>query len=73
MTENLLISAAMVFVGLIVGIGMVLVRPTPGEPEELQKIWPLARFYRYKSARLTFALLGFAFALIGALQMAGWF
>ena len=73
MTENILISAAMIVVGLIVGVGMILVRPAPGEPEKLQKIWPLARYYRYKSARFAFAFLGFSFALIGAGQMAGWF
>ena len=61
----------MVVVGLIVGVGMIFVRPVPGEAEELQKIWPLARFYKHKSARIAFAIIGILFAFVGARQMMG--
>jgi hypothetical protein len=63
---------AVIVVGLVAGLGMLLVKPAPGEPEKLDRLFPLARFYRYAAVRTSFALGFFAFALFGFASMFGW-
>jgi hypothetical protein len=50
--------------GLVLGFGMIFVRPAPGEPERAAKIVPWAIMYRYKLFRYFVALFGFAFAFL---------
>ena len=63
---------AVIVIGLVAGLGMLLVKPSPGEPEKLDRFFPLARFYRYAAVRTFFALGFFAFALLGLASMLGW-
>jgi hypothetical protein len=66
--------AALVFVvlGVVAGVGFLLVRPAPGEPERVARVFPLARLYRYAVVRVVVALLCFALALFGAASAMGW-
>jgi hypothetical protein len=63
---------AFTVIGIIVGIGMLLVRPAPQEPEKLDRLFPLARFLAYAPVRIAFACAGFAFALVGLAFAFGW-
>jgi hypothetical protein len=64
---------AVAVIGIISGLGMLFVRPSPGEPERLDRLFPLARFYRYGPVRVAFALVCFGFALAGLGLGFGWF
>ena len=68
-----IVYLAVIVIGAVAGFGMLFVRPSPGEPERLDRVFPLARFYRYGPVRVTFALLCFGFALFALGSMLGWF
>jgi len=63
---------AFVVIGSIAGLGMLFVRPSPGEPEQLDRLFPATRFLAYRSVRVIFALMFFAMALAGVAFMFGW-
>ena len=63
---------AFVVVGSIAGLGMLFVRPSPDEPELLDRLFPLTRFLAYRLVRVVFACMFFAVALAGIAFMFGW-
>jgi hypothetical protein len=67
-----MLSIGFLVLGLVLGFGMIFVRPAPGEPERAAKIVPWAIMYRYKLFRYFVALFGFAFAFFGLAGLVGW-
>lgn len=61
-----------VVLGLVLGFGMIFVRPAPGEPEKAAKIVPWGIMYRYKLFRYFVALVGFVFAFLGIAGLVDW-
>ena len=43
-------------IGAVAGIGLLLVKPAPDDPELLDRFWPGARIYRLRCVRV---ILGF--------------
>ena len=71
-SSNQIATLVFVVLGVVAGVGFLLVRPAPGEPERVGRLFPLARLYRYAAVRVVVALLCFAFALFGAASAIGW-
>jgi hypothetical protein len=63
---------AFIVLGTIAGFGMLFVRPSPSEPEQLDRLFPSTRFLAYRPVRVVFALMFFAVALAGVAFMFGW-
>jgi hypothetical protein len=63
---------AFVVIGIVAGLGMLFVQPAAGEPEQLDRLFPLARLYRYRAVRVVMAVAFFGFALLGLALMLGW-
>ena len=58
--------------GVVAGVGLLLVRPSPGEPERLNRMWPAARFYKYRSVRVAIGVVCLALAWLGLALALGW-
>lgn len=41
-------------IGAVAGVGLLLVKPAPDEPELLDRFWPGARIYRLRCVRVIF-------------------
>lgn len=39
-------------IGAVAGVGLLLVKPAPDEPELLDRFWPGARIYRLRALRI---------------------
>jgi hypothetical protein len=63
---------AFTVLGTITGLGMLFVRPSPGEPEQLDRLFPLTRFLAYRPVRIVFSVMFFAVALAGVAFTFGW-
>jgi hypothetical protein len=72
MTEDVVIGLIFIAMGLLAGFGMLMVKPSHGEPEALAKMFPGATLYRSKLVRTSVALIGFCFVLLGFSMVLGW-
>jgi hypothetical protein len=71
LTVDRFLGLGFLLLGLVVGLGLIFVKPAPGEPERLSKFLPGMSLYRFATFRYCVSAIGFLFALLGAAIVLG--
>ena len=72
MTVNQIAGVGFFVLALVAGVGMLLVRPSPGEPERLNGLFPGTRLLQYLWVRVAYAIFIIVVGCFGAAILLGW-
>jgi hypothetical protein len=72
MASNQTLAVAFAVAALVAGIGVLLVRPAPGEPERLSGLFAGARLFQNAWVRVLVAIVCFVVGFLGAATSLGW-
>jgi hypothetical protein len=72
MNANQIAAVGFLILALVAGGGMLLVRPSQGEPARLNSVFPGARLLQYFWVRVLFAIFIIVVGCFGAATAVGW-